>query len=63
MKETEKQTQLSVKYTPKPVSNSRTENSAGSQTYAEYLSTVRTQIAAAKDLQDMLSDFCSAQLP
>lgn len=51
-----------MKYTPKPVSNSKTENVTGTQTYTEYLSTVRTQIAAAKELQDLLSDFCLAQL-
>lgn len=62
MRETENQTQLSMKYTPKPVSNSKTENVTGTQTYTEYLSTVRTQIAAAKELQDLLSDFCIAQL-
>jgi len=62
MKETGNQTQLSMKFTPKPVSSSRTENSAGTQTYTEYLSTVRTQIASAKELQDMLFEFCSTQL-
>ena len=62
MRETENQTTLSMKYTPKPVSNSKTENVTGTQTYTEYLSTVRTQIAAAKELHDFLSDFCLAQL-
>ena len=62
MRETENQTQLSMKNTPKPVSNHKTENVTGTQTYTEYLSTVRTQIAAAKELQDLLSDFCLAQL-
>ena len=62
MRETENQTQLSMKNTPKPVSNSKTENVTGTQTYTEYLSTVRTQIAAAKELQDLLSAFCLAQL-
>ena len=63
MRETENQTQDSAKFTPKPVFSSRTENSAGTQTYTEYLSTVRTQIAATKELHDMLSEFCLAQLP
>ena len=62
MRETEKQTQLSMKYTPKVVSSNRTENATGTQSYTEYLSTVRTQIAATKELQDMLADFCLAQL-
>ena len=57
------QTQDSAKYTPKPVVSSRTENSAGSYTYTEYLSTVRAQITATKELNDMLSEFCLAQLP
>ncbi|XP_068683464.1 mediator of RNA polymerase II transcription subunit 29-like [Montipora foliosa] len=62
MRETEKQTQLSLKYTPRPVPNGRTDNTAGTQTYTDYLSTVRTQIAASKELKDILSEFCSAQL-
>lgn len=62
-RETVNQTQDSAKYTPKPVATSRTENSAGSYTYTEYLSTVRTQITATKELHDMLSEFCLAQLP
>jgi len=63
MRETVIQTQDSAKYTPKPVINNRTENNTGTQTYTEYLSTVRTQIAATKELHDLLSEFCLAQLP
>lgn len=57
MRATQNQTQLSMKYTPKFVSNSRTENSEATQTYTEYLSTVRTQIATARELHSMLSEF------
>lgn len=63
MRETEIQTQLSMKYTPRLVqNNSKSDNTTGTQTYTDYLSTVRTQIATAKELKDMLSEFCSAQL-
>jgi len=63
MRETEKQAQLSMKYTPRLVqNNSKSDNTTGTQTYTDYLSTVRTQIATAKELKDMLSEFCSAQL-
>ena len=63
MRETASQTHDSGRYTPKPIFSSKTENVAGTQTYSEYLSTVRTQIAATKELHDMLSEFSSAQLP
>ncbi|XP_078368506.1 mediator of RNA polymerase II transcription subunit 29-like [Oculina patagonica] len=63
MRETANQTQDSAKYTPRPVYSSRTESNADTQPYTEYLSTVRTQIAATKELHDMLSEFCMAQLP
>ncbi|XP_074632211.1 mediator of RNA polymerase II transcription subunit 29-like [Acropora palmata] len=63
MRETEKQAQLSMKYTPRLVqNNSKSDNTTGTQTYTDYLSTVRTQIATAKELKDMLSEFSSAQL-
>lgn len=63
IRETEKQAQLSMKYTPRLVqNNSKSDNTTGTQTYTDYLSTVRTQIATAKELKDMLSEFCSAQL-
>lgn len=63
MRETEKQAQLSMKYTPRLVqNNSKSDNTTGTQTYTDYLSTVRTQIATAKELKDILSEFCSAQL-
>lgn len=63
MRETASQTHDSGRYTPKPIFSSKTENVAGTQTYSEYLSTVSTQIAATKELHDMLSEFSSAQLP
>ena len=63
MRETASQTHDSGRYTPKPIFSSKTENVAGTQTYSEYLSTVRTQIAATKELHDMLSEFSSTQLP
>ena len=63
MRETASQTHNSGRYTPKPIFSSKTENVAGTQTYSEYLSTVRTQIAATKELHDMLSEFSSTQLP
>lgn len=63
IRETEKQAQLSMKYTPRLVqNNSKSDNTTGTQTYTDYLSTVRTQIATAKELKDILSEFCSAQL-
>lgn len=63
IRETEKQAQLSMKYTPRLVqNNSKSDNTTGTQTYTDYLSTVRTQIATVKELKDMLSEFCSAQL-
>ena len=63
MRETASQTHDSGRYTPKPIFSSKTENVAGTQTYSEYLSTVSIQIAATKELHDMLSEFSSAQLP
>ncbi|RMX46131.1 hypothetical protein pdam_00020844 [Pocillopora damicornis] len=63
MRETASQTHDSGRYTPKPIFSSKTENVAETQTYSEYLSTVSTQIAATKELHDMLSEFSSAQLP
>ena len=62
MRATEVQTQYSVKYSPKPVLSSRTENNPDTQTYAKYLSTVRAQIGAAKELHDILLNFTVAPL-
>ncbi|XP_022810385.1 mediator of RNA polymerase II transcription subunit 29-like [Stylophora pistillata] len=63
MSESATQTRNRGRYTPKPICSSKTENLTGTQTYTEYLSTVRTQIAATKELHELLSDFCYTQLP
>ena len=59
---TERQSQLSAKYTPKVVSVCKTDEGVESQTYSEYLSVAKTQVLVAKQLQDLLAEFAKAQL-
>ncbi|XP_031565671.1 uncharacterized protein LOC116300852 [Actinia tenebrosa] len=62
MKATERQTVLSMKYTPRSVTNTKMDANQDTQSYSEYLSLVKNQITLSNDLQELLSDFVKSKL-